>query len=84
VLNLLRQLQKEFLFTYIFITHDLSVAKFMSDRMLVMQQGKIVEMGESDSIYAYPQTEYTKRLINAIPKGELEDIKARVTEQEQV
>ena len=79
VLNLLRQLQKEFLFTYIFISHDLSVVKFMSDRMIVMQEGKIVEMGESDSIYANPQTEYTKKLINAIPKGELDDIKARMS-----
>ncbi len=84
VLNLLRQLQKEFLFTYIFITHDLSVAKFMSDRMIVMQQGRIVEMGESDSIYANPQTDYTKKLISAIPKGELDDIKTRMAEKEQV
>ncbi|MFH1004538.1 MAG: ABC transporter ATP-binding protein [Bacteroidota bacterium] len=78
VLNLLGQLQKEFKFTYIFISHDLSVVKFMSDRMIVMQNGKIVEMGESDSIYLNPQTEYTHNLISAIPKGELDDIKARV------
>jgi peptide/nickel transport system ATP-binding protein len=84
VLNLLRQLQKEFLFTYIFITHDLSVAKFMSDRMIVMQAGKIVEMGEADSIYANPQTEYTKKLIDAIPKGELDDIKTRMQAAEQM
>lgn len=82
VLNLLRQLQKEFKFTYIFITHDLSVAKFMSDRILVMQAGKIVEMGEADYIYANPQTEYTKKLIASIPKGELEDIKKRMLEKE--
>ncbi|MEK6615717.1 MAG: ATP-binding cassette domain-containing protein, partial [Bacteroidota bacterium] len=84
VLNLLRQLQKEFLFTYIFISHDLSVVKFMSDRMIVMQDGKIVEMGESDSICSNPQTEYTKKLIDAIPKGELEDIKKRVEGKEQM
>lgn len=84
VLNLLRQLQKEFLFTYIFISHDLSVVKFMSDRMIVMQGGKIVEMGESDSIYTNPQTEYTQKLIAAIPKGELEDIKKRMAETDQV
>ncbi len=83
VLNLLRQLQKEFKFTYIFISHDLSVVKFMSDRMIVMQSGKIVEMGESDSIYANPQTEYTRKLINAIPKGELDDIKKRMVGSEQ-
>ncbi|HEY4800353.1 MAG TPA: ABC transporter ATP-binding protein, partial [Bacteroidia bacterium] len=82
VLNLLRQLQKEFQFTYIFISHDLSVVKFMSDRMIVMQAGKIVEMGESDAVYANPQTEYTKKLISAIPKGELDDIKRRVEEKE--
>jgi peptide/nickel transport system ATP-binding protein len=84
VLNLLRQLQKEFKFTYIFISHDLSVVKFMSDRMVVMESGKIVEMGESDSIYANPQTEYTKKLISAIPKGELDDIKKRLEGTENV
>lgn len=78
VLNLLRHLQKEFKFTYIFISHDLSVVKFMSDRMIVMQGGKIVEMGEADSIYNNPQTEYTQKLIGAIPKGELDSIKARI------
>jgi peptide/nickel transport system ATP-binding protein len=84
VLNLLRQLQKEFSFSYIFITHDLSVAKFMSDRIIVMQAGKIVEMGEADSVYANPQTEYTKKLIAAIPKGELNDIKARMEAKKQL
>jgi len=84
VLNLLRQLQKEFLFTYIFISHDLSVVKFMSDRMIVMQGGKIVEMGESDSIYTSPQTEYTQKLIAAIPKGELDDIKKRISAKDQL
>jgi peptide/nickel transport system ATP-binding protein len=84
VLNLLRQLQKEFKFTYIFISHDLSVVKFMSDRMIVMQGGKIVEMGEADSIYNNPQTEYTQKLISAIPKGELDAIKARLAAKEDV
>lgn len=82
VLNLLRKLQKEFQFTYIFISHDLSVVKFMSDRMVVMQGGKVVEMGEADDIYNNPTTEYTQKLINAIPKGELEDIKKRVEGKE--
>ncbi|MCO6501270.1 MAG: ABC transporter ATP-binding protein [Vicingus serpentipes] len=76
VLNLLNKLKEEFNFTYIFISHDLSVVKFMSDRMIVMQQGKIVEVGNADEIYANPKTEYTKELIAAIPKGELDDIKA--------
>ena len=78
VLNLLNDLKREFKFTYIFISHDLSVVKFMSDRMAVMNQGKIVELGDADLIYAKPQTEYTRNLINAIPKGQLEDIKASI------
>ena len=78
VLNLLNDLKREFKFTYIFISHDLSVVKFMSDRMAVMQKGKIVEMGDADSIYLNPQTDYTKELINSIPKGQLADIKASI------
>lgn len=78
VLNLLNELRDEFGFTYIFISHDLSVVKFMSDRMLVMNKGKIEEMGDSDQIYSNPQTEYTKKLIGAIPKGELNDIQASI------
>jgi len=69
VLNLLNSLKQEFGFTYIFISHDLSVVKFMSDRMLVMKDGKIQEMGDADEIYFNPQTDYTRRLIDAIPKG---------------
>jgi peptide/nickel transport system ATP-binding protein len=79
VLNLLNELKKEFGFTYIFISHDLSVVKFMSDRMVVMQKGKIEEMGDADSIYNNPQTAYTQKLINAIPKGELDDIRASMS-----
>lgn len=78
VLNLLIQLREEFKFTYIFISHDLSVVKFMSDRMVVMNKGQIEEVGVADDIYNNPQKEYTKRLISAIPKGSLEDIKKRV------
>ncbi len=69
VLNLLNELKREFNFTYIFISHDLSVVKFMSDKMIVMNKGKLEEMGEADSIYAHPQSDYTRRLIDAIPKG---------------
>ena len=65
VLNLLKDLQEELGLTYIFISHDLSVVKFMSDRMLVMQNGKIVESGTADEIYNKPQQEYTKELIAA-------------------
>ena len=69
VLNLLNQLRKDFGFTYIFISHDLSVVKFMSDRMVVMNNGKIEEMGDADDIYNHPKTEYTRKLIDSIPQG---------------
>jgi peptide/nickel transport system ATP-binding protein len=78
VLNLLNELRDEFGFTYIFISHDLSVVKFMSDRLIVMNKGVIEEIGNADEIYNNPQSEYTKRLIAAIPKGELNDIKSSV------
>lgn len=84
VLNLLIHLREEFKFTYIFISHDLSVVKFMSDRMVVMNKGKIEEMGPSDEIYNHPKQAYTQRLIAAIPKGELEDIKARMKSLEPI
>ncbi len=70
VLNLLNDLKSEFQLTYIFISHDLSVVKFMCDRMIVMNKsGKIEQMDEADAVYANPQTEYTKTLIDSIPKG---------------
>ncbi len=75
VLNLLSELKEEFGLTYIFISHDLSVVKYMSDRMVVMQEGKIEEMGDADQIYNNAKTEYTKKLIDAIPEGKTEDIK---------
>jgi peptide/nickel transport system ATP-binding protein len=81
VLNLLNNLKKEFELTYIFISHDLSVVKYMSDRMVVMQEGEIEEMGDADQIYNSPKTEYTKRLIDAIPEGKLDDIKKHLEEK---
>lgn len=69
VLNLLNELKEEYHFTYIFISHDLSVVRFMSDRIAVMQQGRIVELGDADEVCSNPQTTYTQTLINAIPKG---------------
>ncbi|MGQ0829465.1 MAG: ABC transporter ATP-binding protein [Bacteroidota bacterium] len=84
VLNLLNELKREFDFTYIFISHDLSVVKFMSDRMVVMNKGKIEEMGDADEIYNNPQSEYTKNLISSIPKGQLEDIKASIEKKKQL
>lgn len=82
VLNLLNELKRDFDFTYIFISHDLSVVKFMSDRMVVMNKGVVEEMGDADQIYSNPQTEYTKKLIAAIPKGRLEDIQESIKEKE--
>ncbi len=79
VLNLLIDLREKFGFTYIFISHDLSVVKFMSDRMVVMNKGVIEEMGDADEIYNNPQREYTQKLISAIPKGRVEDIAKRMT-----
>ena len=70
VLNLLNELKENFGFTYIFISHDLAVVKYMSDQVLVMNKGKIEEMNEADALYKHPQKEYTKKLIEAIPKGE--------------
>jgi peptide/nickel transport system ATP-binding protein len=69
VLNLLNELKQDFGFTYIFISHDLAVVKYMSDQLVVMNQGKIEEIGDADAIYKAPQTEYTQKLIDAIPKG---------------
>lgn len=69
VLNLLNELKDKFGFTYIFISHDLAVVKYMADQLLVMNQGKIVEQGDADQIYSNPEKEYTQKLIDAIPKG---------------
>lgn len=69
VLNLLNELRNDYGLTYLFISHDLSVVKFMSDRIIVMNKGKIEEMGEADEIYRNPKTIYTQSLIEAIPKG---------------
>lgn len=69
VLNLLNDLKENFGFTYIFISHDLAVVKYMSDNLIVMNKGQIEEMNDADAIYANPEKEYTKKLIHAIPKG---------------
>jgi peptide/nickel transport system ATP-binding protein len=67
VLNLLNELKHEFALTYIFISHDLSVVKYMCDSVVVMQKGKVAELSEADELYAHPQSDYTKKLIAAIP-----------------
>ena len=67
VLNLLNDLKEDFGFTAIFISHDLAVVHYISNRILVMQQGKIVEAGSADQVYYNPINEYTKKLVAAIP-----------------
>ncbi|WP_274474910.1 ABC transporter ATP-binding protein [Mangrovimonas aestuarii] len=69
VLNLLNTLKEDFGFTYIFISHDLAVVKYMADQLIVMHDGKIAEKGDADEVYDSPKTDYTKTLIEAIPKG---------------
>jgi ABC-type glutathione transport system ATPase component len=73
VLNLLKELQEEFGLTYIFISHDLSVVKFMSDRIMVMNQGQIEEIGPADRVYRHPERDYTRKLIASIPRGHTVD-----------
>jgi len=68
VLNLLNDLKKEFGFTIIFISHDLSVVHYISDRIMVMQKGKIVETGSASEVYQYPREAYTRQLIASLPK----------------
>ena len=67
VLNLLNDLKRDLNFTVVFISHDLSVVRYLSDRIMVMQKGKIVESGDAEEIYLSPQSDYTKKLISAIP-----------------
>ena len=69
VLNLLQDLQDEFQLSYIFISHDLAVVKYISDQVMVMNQGEIVEIADSDEIYRHPKQPYTKKLLSSIPKG---------------
>jgi peptide/nickel transport system ATP-binding protein len=81
VLNLLKELQDKRGLTYIFISHDLSVVKFMADMMAVMNNGKIIEFGPSENIYKNPKEAYTRRLIDATPKDDIDLIRRRVAER---
>jgi len=83
VLNLLKDLQEEMGLTYIFISHDLSVVKFMSDRILVMKGGKIVEAEDAQKLYSDPKTDYTRQLIEAVPEGSMESLKAAIQRREE-
>ncbi len=71
---MLKDLQQDFNLTYIFISHDLSVVKFISDRIMVMNQGRLEEIGPAEDIYNSPQQPYTQQLIAAIPDAQLDDI----------
>jgi peptide/nickel transport system ATP-binding protein len=66
---ILKDLQDEFHLSYIFISHDLAVVKYISDQVMVMNQGEIIEIADSDAIYRHPQQAYTRKLLSAIPKG---------------
>ena len=68
VLNLLKELKEVYGYTYIFISHDLSVVRYISDRILVMRQGRLVELGVADEVFYHPQEEYTSELIAAVPR----------------
>jgi len=68
VINLLKELQERFKLTYLFITHDLNIAKHMSDNIMVLNLGKMVEINKSDEVFSNPKHEYTKKLISSIPK----------------
>jgi peptide/nickel transport system ATP-binding protein len=69
VLNLLQDLQDEYKMSYIFISHDLAVVKYISDQVMVMNQGEVVEIANADEIYQNPKQDYTRRLLGSIPKG---------------
>ncbi|MBL98498.1 MAG: ABC transporter ATP-binding protein [Rhodopirellula sp.] len=84
VLNLLNDLQESRGLTYIFISHDLSVVKFMADMMAVMKEGHIVEYGPSEAIYRNPKEEYTRSLIEATPCDDLENIRRLVEHRKQL
>jgi oligopeptide transport system ATP-binding protein len=67
ILNLLKDLQRDFGLTYLFISHDLAVVRTMSDEIAVMNQGKLVEVGDAEQVYSHPKDEYTKALFTAVP-----------------
>ena len=78
VLNLLKDLQDEFGLTYVFISHDLSVVRYLADRVMVLWNGTVVEEGTRDALFSAPQHEYTQKLFAATPEADLDAIRARV------
>jgi len=83
ILNLLADLQDEFGLTYVFISHDLSVVRYIADEVMVMYLGEVVEYGTRDAVFDNPQHSYTKTLFAATPKADVESIKARLARKRQ-
>jgi dipeptide transport system ATP-binding protein len=81
VLNLLADLQDEFNLTYVFISHDLSVVRYIADEVMVMYYGEVVEYGMREDVFANPQHSYTKTLFAATPKSDVESIRARLAKK---
>jgi oligopeptide transport system ATP-binding protein len=84
ILNLLKDLQQEFGLTYLFIAHDLAVVRAMSDRIAVMNQGRIVELGDAEEVYASPREEYTQALLQAVPIPDPRKMRERKRERRRV
>jgi dipeptide transport system ATP-binding protein len=82
ILNLLADLQDEFQLTYVFISHDLSVVRYIADEVMVMYLGDVVEQGTRDELFSNPQHAYTRALFAATPKADVESIKARLARRE--
>jgi len=84
ILNLLKDLQDEFNLTYVFISHDLSVVRYIADEVMVMYYGEVVERGSRDEVFANPQHPYTKTLFAATPRADVDHIKARLARKASV
>jgi dipeptide transport system ATP-binding protein len=82
ILNLLADLQDEFQLTYVFISHDLSVVRYIADEVMVMYLGDVVEQGTRDAVFANPQHAYTRALFAATPRADVDSIKARLARRE--
>jgi oligopeptide transport system ATP-binding protein len=84
ILNLLKDLQRDFGLTYLFIAHDLAVVRGMSDRIAVMNRGQIVELGPAEDVYTNPQDDYTKALLSAVPVPDPRAMKERKAARRQL
>ena len=81
ILNLLKDLQDEFGLTYVFISHDLSVVRYIADEVMVMYFGDVVEHGTREAVFGNPQHAYTQTLFAATPKADVGSIKARLAKK---